>query len=144
MKKNRKIKSLSYDEKIDNLIKSKSNFLFALSIIFSIIIFFKLFDIRVNLAGDDSAYILSSYNFLKNGIFPTWQGPLYPIFLSPIIAVFGVSVSILKIFSSIFLLFSFFFFYRAFKDKINPTILFSTFTIVAINSYVAYLLNFYF
>ncbi|MCF6332276.1 MAG: hypothetical protein L3J11_03250 [Draconibacterium sp.] len=144
MKKNKKAKRLPYNERLDFFIMSKSNFLFALSILFSIIIFFRLFDIRVNLAGDDSTYILSGYNFLKNGTFPTWQGPLYPIFLSSIIAVFGVSVPVLKIFSSIFLLFSFFFFYKAFKDRINPTLLFSTFIIVAINSYVAYYSTFTF
>jgi hypothetical protein len=144
MKKNKKIKRPTYTERIDNFINSKFDLFFVLSAIFSIIIFFKLFDIKVNLAGDDSSYILSGYNFLKDGVFPTWQGSLYPIFLSLIIAVFGISIPALKIFSAIFLLLSFFLFYKAFKNKISPTILFFTFTIVAINSYVAYYSTFTF
>ena len=54
------------------------------AVIFSVIIFYKLFDIRVNLAGDDSSYIFRGYLFYSKGIYPTWQGPLYPIFLSVI------------------------------------------------------------
>jgi hypothetical protein len=67
------------------------------------LIFYNLFDIRVSLSGDDSEYILRAYNFI-HGEFPTFQGPLYPIVLSPFIALFGISLPLLKMLSALFLL----------------------------------------
>lgn len=135
---NRKKKiSKTLFERSNHFLASKLNIVFYSSVVISILIFYSLFDIRVSLSGDDSEYIVRAYDFLR-GKFPTFQGPLYPIVLSPFIALFGVSVPILKILSSLFLLGSYYFFYKSLKDKISAINLFLIIIIVAINSFVAF------
>ena len=43
-----------------------------MTILFSLL----LFDLKVSDGGDDSSYIVRAYEFIKNGVFPTFQGPL--------------------------------------------------------------------
>src|SRR5664279_300160 len=73
---------------------------FALTLVFAVL----LFDIRFSLAGDDSAYVIRAYDFIHHFILPGFQGPLYPILLSPFIGIFGISVVLLKFISLIFML----------------------------------------
>jgi hypothetical protein len=137
MKRQKTKPSFSFVEKINAFFDSKLNTVFLVSIILSILIFYNLFDIRVSLSGDDSEYILRAYNFI-HGEFPTFQGPLYPIVLSPFIALFGISLPLLKMLSALFLLASFYFFYKSLKGRISPiTLIFIIFTI-AINSFIAF------
>jgi hypothetical protein len=103
MKRQKTKPSFSFVEKINVFFDSKLNTVFLVSIILSILIFYNLFDIRVSLSGDDSEYILRAYNFI-HGEFPTFQGSLYPIVLSPFIALFGISLPLLKMLSALFLL----------------------------------------
>lgn len=135
----RKIKTTnSLIEKLDDIVESRQNLTYFLSLILSLIVFYNLFDLRISLSGDDSQYILRAYNFIKNGTFPTFQGPLYPIILSPFIALFGVSLPLLKILSALFLLGSFFFFFKALKGKVSSSILLFVLFILSINSYIAF------
>ena len=138
MKRNVRAKKKPVSERLNDFLSKKSNWIFAFSALLSAFIFFKLFDIRVNMAGDDSVYIMSGYKFLKEGSFPTWHSPLYSVFLAIPIALAGVSLPWLKITSAVFLLLSFYFFFRSYNKRINPVILFLTIFIIAINSYIAY------
>ncbi len=144
MKKRTKTKKKSANKRYDFPITSKSNWIFAISILFSIFIFYKLFDLRINLAGDDANYIMSGYKFLKEGKYPDWHSPLYSIFLSVPIFFAGISLPWLKITSAIFLLLSFFLFFRSYNKKVDPFLLFLTIFIVGINSYIAYYSSFTF
>ncbi len=136
--KHRKTKhTSSLTEKLNIFFDSKLNTVFLASLVISILIFYSLFDIRVSLSGDDSEYILRAYNFI-HGDFPTFQGSLYPIILSPFVALFGISLPLLKILSAIFLLASLYFFFKSLKGRISPiTLIFIIFTI-SINSFVAF------
>jgi hypothetical protein len=144
MKKNKQAKKKSVIERLNEFLYYRSDWIFAFSALLSAFIFFKLFDIRINIAGDDSTYIMSGYKFLKYGEFPTWHSPLYSIFLAIPIAFVGVSLPWLKITSAVFLLLSFYFFFKSYKGNINSVLLFLIVFIVAINFYIAYYASFTF
>ncbi len=124
--------------KINSYLQKNSSAIFwtiyGISILFSLL----LFNMRISEGGDDSTYIIRAYNFLKEGIFPTFQGPLYPMFLSLVIWIFGIKIGILKLFSLFFMAIFFFLFYKAYKDRATPLVLFATLLIMAVNSYVLY------
>jgi hypothetical protein len=108
--------------------------LFAVTMISGIL----LFDPRVSAGGDDSAYILSAHDFLKEFKFPSYQGPLYPIILSLVDAVSGMSVSALKSFSLVAMLAFLYFMFAAFRKRIPNTLLFVTLLLTAVNSQLLY------
>lgn len=60
------------------------------------------FDPKVSIGGDDSAYVYRTLLFLKKGQFPSFQGPLYPLVLTPFVALFGLRLWILKLLSVAF------------------------------------------
>lgn len=109
-------------------------FTFSITLLFGLL----LYDPRVSLTGDDSVYILSARNFLHRFTFPGYQGPLYPMVLSIVIAVFGVSLFPLKILSLLSLLGFMYFTYKVFRHKIPSGLLFFTLFLTAINSQVLY------
>jgi hypothetical protein len=123
---------------IDNYLRKKQNFFFWLFFAISILFTFLLFDLRVSVGGDDSTYIISADDLIKNFKYPSFQGPLYPIILSPFIAIFGINVPVLKLLSLIFLSAHLFFFFRAFRNKISDLILISTLILISINSYLLF------
>ncbi len=97
-----------------------------------------LYDPRVSPGGDDSTYILSAHDFLKEFKFPGYQGPLYPILLSLTEAVFEMSIKAFKVFSMVAWLACMFFMFAAFRRRIPATLLFITLSLVSVNSYVLY------
>lgn len=107
---------------------------FAMIALFS----FLLFDFRVSDGGDDSTYIVRAYDFIKNGLFPTYQGPLYPMFLSLFIGVFGVKVTLLKTLSMIFMIVQYVLFYKAFAKRISATLLVSVMMITSVCASMLY------
>ncbi len=122
-------------DKIEIWLKNHSNitfyFLLAVYVIFSLL----YFDIKPSIAGDDSSYIIRSINFLVDGKFPTYQGPLYPMFLALIISVTGMNVTILKLSSTLLMVSFIFLFYRLFKNKISYTALFYSIGLLSISNY---------
>ena len=76
-------------EKIDKFFDSKGNLFFWISMFFTLLFSFLLFNFRVSEAGDDSAYIFRAYALVKEFKFPSFQGPLYPMFLSIFVWIFG-------------------------------------------------------
>ena len=105
-----------------------------LTLVFSIL----LFDIRFSLAGDDSAYVARAYDFVHHFIFPGFQGPLYPIVLSPFVALFGIRAVPLKAVSLIFILAFVWFFYRAYRNRIPALLLTILLALVSVNSFLLY------
>jgi len=107
---------------------------FGIAILFSLL----LFNLRISEGGDDSAYIIRAYNFLKEGVFPAFQGPLYPMFLAVVIWIFGINIGVLKLTSLIFMALFFYWFYKAYKTRIGGYNLFFTLLLLSVNSYVLY------
>lgn len=106
----------------------------AITAIFSLL----LFDFRVSDGGDDSTYIVRAHDLLKNGIFPSFQGPLYPMVLAVFIAIAGVKVTLLKSLSFIFLLGQYFFFYKAFAKRIPAFLLVAILIIPSLSASLLY------
>ncbi len=99
---------------------------------------FLLFDFRVSDGGDDSSYIVRAYDFIKNGLFPVYQGPLYPMFLSLFVGIFGVKVTLLKTLSLVFMLSQYVLFYKAFAKRISSTLLVSVMIITSVCASLLY------
>ncbi len=108
--------------------------LFGVTLLISLL----LYDPRVSTGGDDSEYILSAHRFLKDFKFPGYQGPLYPIILSLVDAVFGMSLTAFKAVSILSILAYMFVMFQAFRNRIPSTLLFITLLLTSINSHVLY------
>ena len=70
---------------VDQFLTKRLNLIFYLSLGLAILFSILLFDVKVGPGGDDSAYIQRAFNFVHGFIFPGYQGPLYPMVLSPFI-----------------------------------------------------------
>ncbi len=97
-----------------------------------------LFDSKVSLSGDDSFYIIRASEFIHSFKYPAFQGPLYPMVLSLIVAIFGISLVPLKVFSMILILGFMYFFYLAFRTRIPSTLLVIILLLLSVNSSVLY------
>ncbi|MCX6252389.1 MAG: hypothetical protein NTX61_16775 [Bacteroidetes bacterium] len=107
---------------------------FFLTILFGIL----LFDIRFSLSGDDSTYVIRAYDFIHQFIYPGFQGPLYPIVLSPLVIIFGIKAIPLKCLSLLFILGFMWFLYKAFRNRIPSLLLTALLILVSINSFILY------
>ena len=108
--------------------------IFGITLVISVL----LYDPRISPGGDDSAYILMAHDFLKEFKFVNYQGPLYPMVLSVIDAIFGMSLKAFKIFSMLNMLACVYVIFRAFRNRIPSTLLFITLLLVSFNSHVLY------
>lgn len=131
-------KKSDFLEKLDKFFDSKGNLFFWISMFFTLLFSFLLFNFRVSEAGDDSAYIFRAYELVKEFTFPSFQGPLYPMFLSIFIWVFGLNISLLKSLSLVSIIFHLYFFYKAFKNRVPGLLLVSVMIIVSFNAYILY------
>lgn len=97
-----------------------------------------LFDSRVSLSGDDSFYIIRASDFIQSFKYPGFQGPLYPMVLSIFVALFGISLVPLKIFSMLLVMGFMYFFFLAYRSRIPATLLVISLSLISINSFVLY------
>lgn len=111
----------------------KDDLFIKLIFIVHLIVILIFFDSKVHVGGDDSDYIMAGLDFLKGDAFPSWHGILYPILLSPIIAAVGINIIVLKLFSVLISIFSFYIFYKAFKNRVENSVLYFSMAIVACN-----------
>jgi hypothetical protein len=137
-KKPKQQEKVSNLDRLDKWVEERLNLVFYLSLLFAIIFGGFLFELKISTGGDDSHYIEMANDFIKGRSFPSWHGPLYPIFLSLPMLIFGVKVFALKMFSFVFILAHLVFFYLTFKRQVSPTILALVMLIISINSSILY------
>ncbi len=99
---------------------------------------FFTFSLRVSEGGDDSTYIIRALMLLKEGQFPSYQGPLYPAVLSLFLLPFGFSLGLLKISSWIFLTAALVLFFKAFHNKVSNLALRGTILMLVVNHHFLY------
>ena len=97
-----------------------------------------LFNVRVDEGGDDSTYITRAIDFVRSGTYPTYQGPLYPIFLSIFVAIFGSNVVILKFTSLLLITFAQYIFFRMLRGRVGYRAIFAVMGLMSINSVVLF------
>ncbi|MFC2096510.1 hypothetical protein ACFLQ3_02290, partial [Bacteroidota bacterium] len=124
--------------KVDQFFESKGNLFFWVSMFFTLLFTFLLFNFRVSEAGDDSAYIFRAFKFIEDFKYPSFQGPLYPIFLSVFVWIFGLNVTLLKSLSLVSIIFHLYFFYKAFKGRVSGFLLVYVMIIVSFNAFILY------
>lgn len=107
---------------------------FALSLICSIL----LFDMKVSIGGDDSAYIERAYNFITKGTYPYYQGPGYPLVLALLMKVFGFKLGVFKLFSLIFYSAHIVLTWYAFRRKIPYLLLMFMVGFAVVSDYMQY------
>jgi hypothetical protein len=126
-------------EELDSYFELKHRTIFGIILGLSILFSILLFDAKINMMGDDSDYIMYGYRFANDfNNFPGFRGPLYPILLSPFIAVFGINIVLLKLLSGIMIIGSLFFMYKTFYRRIPALILFSCLTLLCVNSFLLF------
>src|SRR4051812_44032460 len=96
------------------------------------------FDARMSFATDDAGYVARAYAFLERGLYPGFQGPLYPLFLALIIKMFGLKIILLKSFSVIFLVLHIAFLWLAFYKRVPNIVLVCACLLAALNPYILY------
>lgn len=97
-----------------------------------------LFEAKINEGGDDSAYIERAYNFLHKGDFPTFQGAGYPMVLSILVAVFGLNIIALKLFSTFCGLGTLVLMFFTFRRRIPYLLLFTLLLFTALNHFLQF------
>jgi len=125
-------------QQLDNWIALHLNQLFFFTLILTLLFGTLLFDVKISTGGDDSSYIEMADNFSKGRSFPSWHGPLYSIFLSLPMLIFGVKVVWLKFFSFLFILAHLTLFYYTFRKHISPALFALVLLIVSVNSSILY------
>lgn len=125
-------------EKLDSYFERKHRTVFGIITVLSVLFSILLFDAKINMMGDDSDYIIYGYNFANSFDFPGYRGPLYPVLLSPFIAIFGINIVLLKVLSGIMIVCTLFFMYKTFYGRIPALILFSCLFLLSINAFVLY------
>lgn len=125
-------------ERLDQFFDKKGNLFFWISFFITLLFSFLLFNFRVSEGGDDSAYIFRAFELVKDFTFPSIQGPLYPMFLSIFVWIFGLNIALLKSLSLVSIIFHLYFFYRAFKGRVSGLLLVSVMLIVSFNAFVLY------
>jgi hypothetical protein len=88
--------------------------------------------------GDDSAYLMRASDFVHKGIFPSFQGPMFPIVISFVIKSIGFKLFYFKLVSVISLLGSVALFYFGLRNRIPSTLLFVTLLVYALNVTIHY------
>ncbi len=128
----------TFVEKLDQWAARHLNLLFYICLFFTVLFGAYLFDVKISTGGDDSHYIEMANDFIKGRAFPSWHGPLYSIFLSLPILIFGVKVVALKLFSFAFILAHLVLFYYTFRDHIPEAMFALVMGIISVNSSILY------
>ena len=125
-------------QRLDATFEKNEKKIFYILLTISTLFSFLLFDSKVSTGGDDSAYIERAWQLLHEGIFPYFQGPGYPVFLSLFVKLFGLNVIVLKL-SSVLCQFGFVWFtYKAFRKRIPYSVLFALISFVSFNTFFQY------
>lgn len=137
-KKTKKEPSPYVQDQYNSLITRNNQRFLIFSGIIYLAISFLTFNLRISEGGDDSAYIIRALQFLEEGRFPRFQGPVYPIVLSGFTAVFGLNTVVLKVSSWFFMTLFLIFIWKGFSKKVSPITLAGTILILIINHHFLY------
>lgn len=125
-------------QKLDKYFEGKERMIFWLGLFLTFIFGLLLFEPKVSIGGDDSMYINRAYNFITKGVFPVFQGPLYPMTIGLIIAISGVNLIVLKFFSLFCLLVHQWFTFKLFKNYLSPFTLWAVMILISSSSAFIY------
>jgi hypothetical protein len=125
-------------DRVDKWLEPHLNQVFYFSLFLTLLVGTFLFDVKISTGGDDSHYIEMANDFLKGRSFPSWHGPLYPIFLSIPMRLFGVKVMLLKLFSLAFVVAHLVLFYLTFRKLVSSTLFALVLLIVSVSSSILY------
>lgn len=128
----------TFFEKTETFLSGKMNLVFLACMLLTLVFSLLLFDIRFSLAGDDSAYVARAWDLVHHFTFPSFQGPLYPIILSPVVAITGISAVPLKSLSVLFMFGFVWFFYKAFRNRIPALLLALSMVLLSVNPFLLY------
>ena len=127
---------VSFYDRLNSFFDRNQKTFFIISMLLGALLSILLFDVKVNLSGDDSDYIVYAKSFWEDFRFPGFRGPLYPIILSPFVGIFGMNLILLKSLSAVFIILSVWLLYKTFRDKIDAAILIPCVFLVSICSYL--------
>lgn len=117
--------------KLNEFFVDKQSIILPMSLVLTTIFGILLFEPKVSIGGDDSMYINRAYNFITKGSFPTFQGPLYPIFLGMIIYLAGTKLLLFKVISLLCFLGHQWFTFKLFRNFLAPFPLFIFFLLIS-------------
>lgn len=129
---------ISFIKKLNVFFEKRLTFFFLLSLGIIILFSYFLFDVRISLSGDDAAYLERSQKLLDNFEYPSFQGPLYPVFLSPFIALFGINVVLLKVVSMFCILGFQVFTYFTLRNRIPALLCCAILLFISFNAEILY------
>ena len=137
-KKNKRPEAISksFFQKTNDFFEKNQKIFLVISMIAGMLICMLLFDVKVSLSGDDSAYLINAEEFWRHFRYPEAFGALYPIIISPIVGMFGYKLILLKMVSCIFMLAFLWFFYQSFRGKVSAAILCPALLLISTNSYI--------
>lgn len=124
--------------RLNAFLDKRLTLIFFLSLGLMLILSYALFDIRVSLTGDDAAYVERGKNFLDSFSYPTFQGPLYPIFLAAFMTVFGMNIIVLKVVSLFCLLGFQTFTFLTLRHRVPAFLTSAVLLLVAFNAEILY------
>jgi hypothetical protein len=112
-------------EKFENWAAKNDSKIFISLIVACLFLSFISFNARISEAHDDALYLEGGWRYVNEfpKYFYTQNAPLYPMVLALLIKILGFKLIIFKLFSVIFNLLGFAFFYKALKGKV-PAIVF--------------------
>ncbi len=126
-------------QKLDNFLSEHRTTFLIFSLLLTSLFSSLLFDVKMSTSNDDSMYIESAYNFAQDfHNFPAVNAPLYPIFLSIPIMIFGLNIIMLKGINIIFIFLNIIFLFLAFRNRVPESVLFIVLITSALNSYFLY------
>ncbi len=122
-------------ERLEVFLSNHHQKVFYVSLVMMTLFALGLFNLRISEGGDDSAYISRAMDLLASGRYPSYQGPLYPMFLSLVLAITGFNLTILKLTSLLFILLGHWLTYLAFRNRTSYVLLFATLFLTSVNSW---------
>lgn len=137
-KKSESIQKGGFLDRTDAYFDKRLTAVFLLSLFGLILFSFLLFQANISTGGDDSFYIIRAQQFIQDGTYPAFQGPLYPLFLAPFIVLFGLNVPLLKLMSIGLTTVFFILFYLSFRKRVTGTVMALSLLTIALNYHILY------
>lgn len=114
------------------------HYILGTAVLLSVLFAWLIFDYKVSMNGDDSAYIQRAWDFIHKGLFPSFQGPLYPLFLTIPLSIWGLNITVLKCASLICITVSIVIFFKALERHLPMMILLPVLLLTSINIHLLY------